>query len=138
MVTQPNRSASLLLSKPLKRLRFKGKGRRRRLDRLLLIPNIVVSCESLKALVILVSVSFVLLFFDTNYLWEPESMIPPNCQKLTSNAIRYRPLNSYRLQLNCVGPRILLLRNKVCMLMFVRIIYTCCCLTLFFFHSFSY
>ena len=65
-VIQHDQSASPLLSKPSKKLRFKGKGRRQRLDHLLPIQNIVGSCISLKGWAILVSDYFVLLFFGTN------------------------------------------------------------------------
>ena len=66
VVIQHDQSASPLLSKPSKKPRFKGKGRRQRLDHLLPIQNIVGSCISLKGSVILVSDYFVLLFFGTN------------------------------------------------------------------------
>ena len=65
-VIQHDQSASLLLSKPLKRRRFKGKGRHPKLDLLLRIQNTDGSCISLKGRAILVSDYFVLLFFGTN------------------------------------------------------------------------
>ena len=65
-VIQHDQSASLFLSKPSKRRRFKAKGRHPKHDLLSPILNTVESCTSLKVWIILVSDCFVRLFFDTN------------------------------------------------------------------------